>query len=435
MIVQLLEPDLVFRRGRGYYPIYIKQYEPFLPPPLNIVSLYPIVLKSCPIEFHKCKDISKKLELILRNDYKLKVLRKNIQIINDDDTDEVVEKISKIKENGLREEKQWGRLPLLLVFGKKTPRWYKPSPYYIIKAICEDQVVSQYITEGILSNYGMSLENIALAIFTKLGGTPWIPSTQPKSDIIVGIATTMVRIYCNGLPTDTRYIGALSIYRYTTYPVFKDFTSMVFRDKEEFREKFSEILHESLSSLIQEALREGLSKINISIHYSGKRPNKSEIEMIKEVLDTFQIQVDYVIATVRDDTIYRVFSPEYDYYPPKSFLIQLSDTEGLVTTGGAIMINNRKYYHPVGMPRCLKIEIIDTNKSRALFETAEDILVLTKLHWHTMSTRIREPISTRYTRRLAYLMASLQYLSAILHSRDIKFRVHRQIKSSRLWFL
>jgi len=440
VIIQFPEIILTFREGKGYYPIYVKKFKPYIPPPYRAVALYPIVLENAFDELrNKAMEICNDIVRVLRVTYDLHVIIKKDEpiIVDDRNLHNTIEKLIDIKNTCLKEEKQWNRLPIMLVFGRRTPRWYKMSPYYALKMICRDSIVSQYVTETVLDNYKMSIENIALAIFTKLGGIPWVPSTQPRSDIVIGVATTMVRIYEKGLPIDARYIGAFSIYRYTTYPVFKDFMSIVFEDKEEFRERFGELLYESLTSLAQEIIREGKEKFTVTIHYSGKRPSKSEVETVKGVLDVLPIQAYYTVVTVGDDTIYRVFSPAYDYYPPKSCLIKLSNREGILTTGGAIIINDKTYYHPVGMPRCLKVDVVDTNinEERVLHEVAKDILVLTRLHWHTMSTRIREPISTRYTRRLAFLVASLQYLSAKIVEKWKELQVPKVMKSSRLWFI
>ena len=92
--------------------------------------------------------------------------------------------------------RQTNRHPdLFFLLHPKSPTWRADTPYYACKASALNEgVVSQSVTLDLLDNptqFGWSIANIALAVFAKIGGIPWVVHGEElENNLIIGIGRT-----------------------------------------------------------------------------------------------------------------------------------------------------------------------------------------------------------------------------------------------------
>ena len=334
---------------------------------------------------------------------------------------------------GYREELS---ITAVLLFTRSTAPQIKITPYYVAKMIFGYEPVSQIITEKALTNPKMSYTNIALGIFTKLGGIPWrLNEVMPSTDLIIGIGRTILKYRRSpdqGEVTES-WMGSVAIIR--SDGVFKEARATVVRTKNELANWIAENIGRTLNSFI---LRHALEEINISIHYSGKKVSREELERIEEVIEETKrregIRINVKIVHITDDIPHRLLCEKCNMYPLSGFYWIPSEREAYITPLGASLVGSRVYYSFTGIPRTLKATLVKTigslSSRDALIDSLHEIYSLTFMHLAGLNININEPVSTKYSRELAYLIRSLEIASKTIAVQTTITTVY-----NRLWFL
>jgi len=327
---------------------------------------------------------------------------------------------------------------VILVFTKQTSPMLKCTPYYVTKTIFLEKPISQVITENALSKLDMSITNIALGIFTKLGGVPWrLADIIPSADVIIGVGRTVVRYYSEQLNMITKaLIGSVALIR--SDGVFTKAKATIVESPEEL----TSWIASNINSMIREFLFVGSRKIpsslDVSIHYSGKRPRKKEAAEIKKKIEEVSkragIDIKYKIVHITHHIPHRFMCKKFNMYPPGGFYWILSEKEAFLVPLGATSLGGRTYYSFTGIPHTLKITIFDHSRDLEAREALEDAISevynLTYMHLAGLNINIGEAISTKYSQRLAFVVGSLNVLR---ESMGLKFNI--PYRFNKLWFL
>jgi len=325
----------------------------------------------------------------------------------------------------------------VILFTKYTSRKLKFTPYYVTKLVFGDELVSQVITEKALDNQQMSYANIASGIFTKLGGIPWrLNELLPTADIIIGIGRTVVTIRESPEQREVSksMIGSVAVMR--SDGVLKEARATVVKDKEELAKWIARNVRYAIESYI---LRSLVSEVNASIHYSGKKPSQEEMDAITKQIERIRydtnVRVNVKIVHITDDIPHRILCKEHNMYPVSGFYWITSERTAFLTPLGATELDNKTYYSFTGIPRTLKVtlvKIIDSGlkPEEALMDSLQEVYSLTFMHLVGMNININEPISTKYSRELAYLTLSL-----VIIGNRLGIRTPSETEFARLWFL
>jgi len=175
-------------------------------------------------------------------------------------------------------------------------------------------IPSQVVTANILRNSQSRpwvLENIALQIYAKIGGTPWtVMSSAQRGELVMGVSRAMDRKknYVVGFITLFTHDGDYQ-FMYSLSPRPVEWSKL-----EEYREE--------LARLIVDAYREYARKVgkpsSIIIHLC-KRPGKfREIAAVEKAIQEIGGDLPYALLHLNDDTNYRLFDSTHPTYVPRS---------------------------------------------------------------------------------------------------------------------
>jgi argonaute-like protein implicated in RNA metabolism and viral defense len=191
------------------------------------------------------------------------------------------------------------------------------------------------------------LENIALQIYAKIGGTPWtVASHNPKRELVIGISRAMdkKKNYVVGFITAFTHDGDyLFMYSLAPKPIKWD-------EPDEYRK--------GLANLIVNAYKEYERKVgkpsSIVIHLC-KRPGKfREIESVETALQEIDIDLPYALLHLNDDTNYRLFDTTHPtYVPPAGIKVDIDPCTALLFLDGRVQEMRRKR----GVPRVLEVHM------------------------------------------------------------------------------
>jgi hypothetical protein len=303
-----------------------------------------------------------------------------------------------------------------LIFTRSTPEYQKLTPYYISKCVFGDGVASQVVTEVALSNFDASLANVGLGIFAKIGGIPWVLAEPLSADVIVGVGRTIVRYRGRGQAEEYKdYIGSVALVR--SDGVISEVRAKVVSEPEELSVWIGSNVRRAVRNF---ALSKGSKEVRLSIHYSGKKPRSDELDELKKAVEDLKkdgLRVSYNVLHITDDTNVRLLCEESKYYPTSGLYCLTSDREAYLTPLGALKLGTKEYYSFTGVPRTLKVSLIHTSESDTLEELIEG---LREAYWGTFmhlagaQININEPITTKYSRDVAYLVGSVRTSGGIL---------------------
>ena len=241
-------------------------------------------------------------------------------------------------------------IPLIII--RKAPKELEQNAYVYIKAYLVDQgqYISQIITDEVISNpdrLRASLLPIALQIFSKLGGEPYllgreIGGTYGRTFILgIGISRLITHSGVN------QYAGFVIVFTHDGSFKFvkSDFSKA---EKGQLSLMLSRIIRESINKLASEGVlpTEELRKIFYIIHYSGKELSRIEERAIwdacQEVSEKLGLEVKPAILKIISTTNYRIFDLEHNGYPVVGEYIELIPEKlYIMSTGGYNPISSR----------------------------------------------------------------------------------------------
>jgi len=331
----------------------------------------------------------------------------------------------------------------LLVLTRRTSPKIAVSPYYAVKALFSgderDSPASQVVTERVLSSaqaHQMSLTNIALSIFTKLGGVPWrLEQSIPSADVVIGVGRTVIRRA--GQPESL--MGSVAILR--SDGVFGEARATVVKSGDEL----ARWINTNVQRVVQKLVMEKAGEIAVSIHYSGKRPSMAELKSVEETINSLSreggARVSAKLVHITDDVPHRLMCSSYNMYPVGGLYWIPSDREAYIAPVGVSLDPKTGPRYPfTGIPGVLKVELVQVvgslDRRQALLDSVNEVYSLTFMHLAGLNTNIGEPVSTKYSRRLAYTARSLEIFSEStgLSSPAIE-RLRRSQPYGKLWFL
>ena len=296
--------------------------------------------------------------------------------------------------------------------------------YYEIKArfLGENKRVQIIRDEEFFSKYiqlkkewkNIVLHNLATAIYTKLGGTPWILSesmAEPES-IIVGIGFGRIE--------EHYYIG--TSYVKDIYGIDLDFQLIPKFGLLDIKTEGLYLPQDRLHVLMRNLIEKHEPK---SIYlYKTSRFIPKEINVLKNYLDKVKLTLVYInrskpLRAFENKSIIR-----------RGFIagIKIAETVNnfkkikffLWTTGHLIIEPKGTRYHKLGTPKGLEIEVLTTSDELNPSDEAsiidfekkigKQVLALTKLNWNTTAWEIREPALTTFARKAARIAAILEKL-------------------------
>lgn len=302
--------------------------------------------------------------------------------------------------------------PIYIALVPPCPRWFKWSPYYILKAyLLQHNIMSQMIKFDTLTYRPLDevAFNVSNAIFAKAGGEPWrlwsrIPSFSGTSDKVIIVGTGISRIPKEpGFKEYDRYAGFTILYSDEGQLLYiKTFVTEY--DKQAVTKKLNEAIIEAIDSF------NVYGELDLIIHYAGKELSHQEeeeiVKTISQIKEMRMLRINYVVLRIIRNPLYRVFSETEHGYPPMGMYVRIGERLLLTYTIGYL-----QGMRPMGVPIPLLLSIRLSNLSINdvdLEALVASVCEFARLNWRGTNLFNREPVTVKYSRLLAYLASSLK---------------------------
>lgn len=299
------------------------------------------------------------------------------------------------------------------------------NPYFVSKSIfMSSGIPTQSIKiEKILNfNDGTAylLNTIALAIYAKLDGTPWLLSTiRPSShELVVGLGS--VDVGDGRLGTRTKYMGITSVFqgdgRYLIWGATRE------AEYENYPTALLESLRTTVTYIKQINAWQPGDRVRL-IYHVYKKLKDCEVEaiklLVKELIDDRFI-VEFAFLDISTYHPYNIFDPDqsgFSYWnwekkksglkgkgvPKRGFCVQLDNHRGLLQLTGPGDVKTEDQ----GLPRPLLVELHKDSDFTDLTYLLRQIYHFSFLSWRTFFPS-PEPITITYSRLIARLLGNLK---------------------------
>ncbi len=295
----------------------------------------------------------------------------------------------------------------------KTPIYYKMCKTILLA----NGIPSQVVIDEKLQNPKQRpwiLENIALATYAKVGGTPWVIANPIfKNQLVLGVsrAQDKNKKFLVGFVTLFTYDGDFLL-MHSKAPVI-DWDNYV----------------SGLEILIIEAIDEYEKRKDtpeeIIVHFH-KRPGYRELESIKNALKSRNSQTHYAMLHINEYSNFRLFDTAHRTYNPQSGLkVEISKHESLLLIDGRIGDERRK----MGVPRVL--DIIMDKRSTLPIDNFPDLVKqisdFSRINWRGFNAATI-PVTLNYSKLIARLISEIgtEHWNQIVASGKLK---------DKSWFL
>ncbi|MGA4643460.1 Piwi domain-containing protein [Limisphaera sp. 4302-co] len=284
------------------------------------------------------------------------------------------------------------------------------NPAYYAKAksiLLGNGIPSQFITQEKLGNPSQLpwlLENVALQMYAKIGGTPWtVLSSQKQKSLVLGIGRaqdTQKRLvvgFVTLFSSDGDYLFFSTI---APKPVYWD-------QPEDYRE--------ALADVIVEACRDYSSRNGqpdeIVVHLCKKPSKFREFPAAEQAMKIIGGNLRYAILYLNEYSNYRLFDTAHSSYVPRPGIkVTLSDTDALLFLDGRKKdfrtgeeIRNRR-----GLPRLFEIgfdrrSTMEVNEFPRLIR---QIYEFSSVNWRGFNAQTI-PATLNYSRLIANMIAEI----------------------------
>ncbi len=254
-----------------------------------------------------------------------------------------------------------------------------------------------------------SVSGIALQMFTKLGGVPWLVKTENNNCLIVGIAQSIERTGEN-------------ISRFFAYSVLLEASGKFLKIEPLADEKTKNDFLNTVVNNVSRILDEKKNYQSIIFHVPEKI-KKETVKKIEEILIKSRQNVELYILRINDDSRFFGYDENNNsLIPYESSYIQLSENEFLVWTEGLNYQNPRplkRYGNP------LYIQFFYSNQKNYNKELLlQDILNLSGANYRGFNAKAL-PVSLYYPKLISNFYK---------HFKEINLD-QISVKTDKLWFI
>lgn len=269
--------------------------------------------------------------------------------------------------------------------------------YPICKAeLLANGIPSQIVIDKKLQNSNQRswiLENIALASYAKVGGTPWVVVNPiQKNQLVLGVSRAQDK--------NKRFlIGFVTLFT-------QDGDFLLMHSKAPVIDWNNYV--NGLETLITEAIDEFEGKRGtpeeIIIHFH-KQPGYRELEAIEKALKSKNSQVPYALLHLNEYSNFRLFDSGHRTYIPESRLkVDISKHESLLLLDGRVGEERRK----VGVPHVL--DIIMDKRSTLPFDSfpmlVKQVNDFSRINWRGFNAAAI-PVTLNYSKLIAKMVVDI----------------------------
>ena len=262
-------------------------------------------------------------------------------------------------------------------------------------------------------NFAFTLQNMAIAMNAKLGGTPWRINVRKQDELIIGIGAF------KNIDTNTQYIGSAFSFDNTGA-----FTSFQYFQKDELKELAGSIK----DAIITFSNANGMPA-RLIIHYYKEMSLLKEYPYIENVLNDLNLNIPVYIVTINkteSESVLLFGGKNSDLMPYSGRYIHLGNKTYLLCNN--TRYENAQFRKKDGFPFPVKLKIecpsstmqdIDTKTIESLID---QIYQFSRIYWKSVKQQ-NLPVTIKYPSMIAQMMPHFDN-SSIDH-----------INTRHLWFL
>ena len=291
---------------------------------------------------------------------------------------------------------------LLSQRGKKIET--SQSPYYLTKAkLLNQRLPTQDLTIEVLRRSNRIIDNnIALNVYSKLGGIAWTIEKSEKniSELIIGIGSTVN-------DSGERIIGFANVFDYNGAYLVGDCSQLSTMDE------YAKNLEDYLVNTLRQAFeKKGLSagdKVRLLFHLFKEAGKKHELIAIDNALGHFnQYDVQYSLVHLSYGHNFRIFKDQGKKPPYRGTFVQLSSKQALLHMGGRSVV-------PIQVRLDKRPEYDERSEYRDLYEITRQVLYFAHLSYRTFMPP-SQPVTIKYPNLMAKMVSELKKVPHWDHS-------------------
>jgi len=237
------------------------------------------------------------------------------------------------------------------------------------------------------------LENVALASYAKVGGTPWVisnPSRQNQLVLGVSRAQDYAKRFLVGFVTLFTHDGDFLL-MHSKAPVI---------EWDRYVEGLTKLIREAVEEY--QKLRGVPESIVVHCH---KRPGYRELEAIGDALKSLQKDIPYALLHLNEYSNFRLFDTTHVTYVPETGLkVDLSYHQVLLLLDGRVGDERRK----MGVPRVLHVRM-DKRSTLPVSEfpnLVRQIHDFARVNWRGFNAAAI-PVTINYSKLISYMVAEV----------------------------
>ena len=297
---------------------------------------------------------------------------------------------------------------IISIFPSKEEKFYYELKNYCLNKNIPLQAV-HIETIAYENKLKWSVSGIALQMFTKLGGVPWIVKTQNSNCLIIGIGQSIERT-------------EQSISRFFAYSVFLEASGKFLKIETLADAKIKDDFLNAVAVNVKRIINENKNYQRIIFHVPEKIKNET-VKKIEDILRESQTNVELYILRINDDSKFFGYDLNNNsMIPYESSYIQLSDNEYLVWTEG-LNYHNPKPLKRYGNPLYIQF-FYPNNKNYDKKILLHDILNLSGANYRGFNAKAL-PVSLYYPKLISNFYK---------HFKEINLD-QISIGSDKLWFI
>ncbi|GAB4370771.1 MAG: Piwi domain-containing protein [Calditrichia bacterium] len=267
-------------------------------------------------------------------------------------------------------------------------------------------IPSQVVTAEKLRNpkgLPWTLENIALQIYAKIGGTPWtVMCSSQRKDLVIGVSRAMdtQRNYVVGFITLFMYDGDYQfLYSLAPKPI-------EWKKLDEYRDALAQLIIDAYS----EYERQQGKPSSLVIHLC-KRPGKfREIAAVEKALQNIGGELSYALLHLNDDTNYRLFDSAHPTYVPQPGIkIEINPYTALLFLDGRMPDwRGQETRMKRGVPRVLEVYLDrrSTLPNSEFPQLVQQIFAFARVNWRGFNAQAI-PATLNYSYLVARLVSEI----------------------------
>lgn len=214
-------------------------------------------------------------------------------------------------------------------------------------------IPSQVIRAGTIRNsrgLAWSLENIALQIYAKIGGTPWtVMSPSEGRELVIGVSRALDR-------NRNMVVGFITLFTHDgDYQLLYSLSPkpVNWEKLDEYRNALAQLIRDAF----QEYSRQQGTPSKLIVHLC-KRPGKfREVAAIEQAMQALGENLPFALVHLNDDTSYRLFDTAHPTYVPKPGIkVDLNRHTALLFLDGRVPdASGQEVRKKRGVPRVLEV--------------------------------------------------------------------------------